>query len=239
MRKIDLEKEREFENLKTLEPDTRKDQEKFYRVVEDEINRHESLICNNIRNKKVLEIGCSIGTMAVEYSHHCSEYFGCDLSDEAIKYAIKRNLDNANFICCDAHDLPYEKSCFDVVIVNSLLHHLDLKVALTEIDRVLKSNGKLYFREPLGMNVFHNFYRYLTPDARTPDERPFTYGDVRLIKKFFKESDSSFIGFLSLFGAYVNVGDVFLNILRRLDRILSRTSLKWQYWMWCGILSKK
>ena len=238
MRKINLEKEREFENLKTLDPDTRDSQDKFYRAVQLNIDSHESRICREVKGKIVLEIGCSVGTAAVQYSKNCKSYFGCDLSDEAIKFANSRNVENAEFICCDAHQLPFNDLMFDVVIVNSLLHHLDLKIALVEIERVLKDDGRLYFREPLGMNLLHNLYRNLTPNARTPDERPFTYSDVKLIKEIFKECDSSFIGFFSLLGAYMNLGEGFQNVLLGIDRVIARTPLKWQYWMWCGVLSK-
>ena len=46
---------------------------------------------------------------------------------------------------------------FDCVVVNSLLHHLDLlKSFKREIHRVLK-NGILIFREPLGTKSFFRF----------------------------------------------------------------------------------
>ena len=76
-------------------------------------------------------------------------------------------------LCVDAHNIPIEDTSFDCVIVNSLLHHLDLKKALKEIHRVTKKDGYLIFKEPLGTNIFFQIYRKLTPNARTPDEKPF------------------------------------------------------------------
>ena len=86
----------------------------------------------------VLEIGCSNGLAATKYSKYFHSYLGIDISDMAIKKAKSLKLKNAEFICTDAHLLPIEKNTFDCVIVNSLLHHLDLAKSLSEINRVLK-----------------------------------------------------------------------------------------------------
>jgi hypothetical protein len=45
MRKINLDKERELENTKVLNPETRDAQEKFYKSVETEIERHYENLC--------------------------------------------------------------------------------------------------------------------------------------------------------------------------------------------------
>ena len=39
--------------------------------------------------------------------------------------------------------------------------------------------------EPLGMNPLATLVRYLTPAARTPDEKPFDMVEFRLIKSLF------------------------------------------------------
>ena len=91
---------------------------------------------------------------AVEYAKHCAQYVGLDISDEAIRVAQQRQIPNCKFICTDGHKLPFDDESLDFVIVNSLLHHLDLDLTFPEISRVLKENGKLIFREPLGTNIF-------------------------------------------------------------------------------------
>ena len=48
---------------------------------------------------------------------------------------------------------------FDFVIVNGLLHHLDLLTTLKEIHRVQMI---LIFREPLGTNPLFQIYRKFT-----------------------------------------------------------------------------
>ena len=54
-------------------------------------------------------------------------YWGIDISDEAIKKAKNLKLKNAEFLCIDGHKIPKKDEEFDCVVVNSLLHHLDLK----------------------------------------------------------------------------------------------------------------
>ena len=93
---------------------------------------------------------------------------------------------NSEFLCTDGHKIQKKDLEFDFVIVNGLLHHLDLSESLKEINRVLKVDGSLVFREPLGTNPIFQIYRKLTSSARTKDERPFTFGDIKLMKKYFK-----------------------------------------------------
>ena len=63
-------------------------------------------------------------------------------------------MKNSEFLFIDGHKIPKEDEAFDWVIVNGLLHHLDLVKSFQEINRVLKSGGFLIFREPLGTNPF-------------------------------------------------------------------------------------
>ena len=104
-----------------------------------------------IVGKKVLEIGCSDGHYASLYSKTAKFITGIDLSDVGIRLANQRNIQNAEFYVVDAHKLPFDESSYDVVIVNSLLHHLDLSLALKEIVRVLSSDG-IFLQESLGTN---------------------------------------------------------------------------------------
>jgi ubiquinone/menaquinone biosynthesis C-methylase UbiE len=177
--------------------------------------------------------------MAKIYSNVVKTYHGCDISDLAILKATDLNLTNCQFLCCDAHELPYQDHSFDVVIVSSLLHHLDLRRALSEINRVLKFGGRMIFREPLGINPIFTIYRLLTPNVRTPDERPFTISDIKEIHKYFNVLDSNYFGFLVLIESYVSLPVVFKVLLERLDRFFSSTWLKYFYWQWSGVGVKK
>lgn len=238
MRKINLEKEREFENEKVQGGDSRKYQFKYYWATNITIIRHNLKTFKKIKDKRVLEIGCSSGKDAISYTKYTSFYCGIDISDEAIKKSINLKLKNSEFFCVDGHKIPKKDEKFDCVIVNSLLHHLDLEKAFREINRVLKSGGYLIFREPLGTNPFFQFYRYLTPSSRTVDERPFTLLDIKLMKKYFYLRNVEWFGFFSIFSAFLQI-NLLRKILTFLDYCLSKTFIKIFIWQFCGFAVKK
>lgn len=112
---------------------------------------------------------------------HAKSYLGTDISDKAIELVATRRLTNASFLCCDGHAIGLPDGSFDCVIVDALLHHMDLTAVLTEVSRLLKPNIVLFFNEPLGTNPLFSLYQALTLRARTPDEHPFRRADLRLL----------------------------------------------------------
>ena len=239
MRKIDLNVEKKFENLKvTSDNNPRKNQNKFYWATKIAIDKHNKITLKHIKDKVILEIGCSDAKYSSEYINESKYYYGCDISNKAIEIAKNKNLKNTNFICCDAHKLPYKKNQFDSIIVNSLLHHLDLDTILKEIKRTLKENGLLIIREPLGINPIFNLYRYITPSSRTPDEIPFGFKELKLIKKLFIIKNESFFGFTSLFSSFYKSKKL-RKYLTLYDNILSYTLLKYLYWQISGVYMVK
>ena len=233
MRTIDLKTEKAFENSKVLSSDVRKNERKFYEAVSENEKKHKKNTFKNIKDKIVLEIGCSSGYDSLEYAKYCKKLFACDLSDEAIKEAKSKGIRNAEFECCDAHKLPYKDNSFECVIVNSLLHHLDLNIIFEEIKRVLKPEGYLIFKEPLGTNPIFNLYRFLTPASRTPDERAFNFKDLNLFSKYFEIKQINFYGFLVLLSAFKFFKN-FKPLLNKIDNFLSKTPLKYLFWTIAG-----
>ncbi len=238
MRDIDLDAERSFENKKAAGSDVRSAQSKFYWAVDIEIQAHRDLILRKISAKKILEIGCASGDDAVEYSKYCSNYTGLDISDGAIKNCIDRGLPNASFICSDGHNIPFEDSSFDCVIVNCLLHHMDFENILREISRVLRSDGRLIFQEPLGTNPIFQLYRSFTPSSRTDDERPLGFKEIRLIKAYFDIEIIQWIGFLVIIAAFFR-NKSFRLLHTKIDGFLSRTPAKFFFWQIAGAAKRK
>ena len=237
IRKIDLNKERVFENKKQTNKNLRKNQYKFYWATEIPSREHNLKTFNKISGKEILEIGCSNGSAASMYTKYCKSYIGLDISDEAIKNAKSLKIKNAKFICIDAHNIPIEDTSFDCVIVNSLLHHLDLKKVLKEIHRVTKNDGYLIFREPLGTNTFFQIYRKLTPNARTPDEKPLQFNDIDILESYYYLEDIQYFGFLNIISAFIR--SLFLRkILTNIDYYLSKTFLRFYFWQFSGFAKK-
>lgn len=105
-------------------------------------------------NKKdsILEIGCGTGLFTRKVFHKTgAKITATDLSPELLNQA-KELLPQANFIVDDAMKMKFPDNSFDVVFGSSILHHLEIDVALREIFRVLKPDGRMVFAEPNMVN---------------------------------------------------------------------------------------
>ena len=98
--------------------------------------------------KRVLEIGCGIGTDAVNFARSGALYTGVELSGESLKIARKRfevfDL-NGDFIEGDIEDLDLSKfnKKFDLIYSFGVLHHTpNLSKALSQIRTLCDSDTK-------------------------------------------------------------------------------------------------
>lgn len=106
-------------------------------------------IFNFKKNSKILDLGCGDGlNINILRKMDIPNLVGVDISNDLIKIA-KKNNPKTKFYKAKAERLPFKSSSFDVVLVDSVFHHiLDYEAALKEIKRVLKEKGKLCFIEP-------------------------------------------------------------------------------------------
>lgn len=102
------------------------------------------------KGKRVLEIGCGIGTDAIEFAKAGADYTGIDISDDSLSIAKKRfevyNL-NGNFFNLDATDdnLP-QLGSFDLIYSFGVLHHYpNVDKIINSVSNMLVSNGKFKF----------------------------------------------------------------------------------------------
>ena len=143
--------------------------------------------------KDVLDYGCGPGYLAKFLVRDgARSVTGIDVSDAEIEQARERALENGvadkcRFLVADAHATPFEDNSFDVIVGDSILHHLELRRALEEIRRILRPGGRAVFLEPLWHNPILRLGRWLTPSARTPDEHPLTVADWELCHEIFPE----------------------------------------------------
>jgi ubiquinone/menaquinone biosynthesis C-methylase UbiE len=100
---------------------------------------------------RVLEIGCGNGLLWKANSNRIPEDAHIILSDfsKGMLSDARRVLgDEANrfeYQVMDAQEIPYPDNSLDIVIANLMLYHIpDRKKAISEISRVLKSDGALY-----------------------------------------------------------------------------------------------
>lgn len=232
-----IKKEKDFHNI-VYKKETGESREKFY-TVSLLINKYyKDNLFKAIKEKRVLEFGCGLGNHSYELSEFAKEVYSIDISevavDKARETARERAISNITFKVMNAEELDFPDDYFDVVCGKSILHHLDLKSSYSEIARVLKSNGKAYFVEPLGHNPFINRYRKLTPNLRTEDEHPFLRRDLVLIEDYFDQLKLKFFYLFSLLAVLFKNKKYFLKILyflNTLDQFLFKIrSLRYQAW---------
>jgi len=143
--------------------------------------------------KVVLDYGCGPGYLTEELLERGAVHVtGIDISEAEIERAredakAKGLADRCTHLVADAHDLEFEDDSFDLIVGDSILHHLDMKIALEELRRILRPGGRAVFMEPMWHSPFLRLGRALTPAARTPDEHPLTTKDWELCAAIFDE----------------------------------------------------
>jgi ubiquinone/menaquinone biosynthesis C-methylase UbiE len=122
----------------------------FFDAVERHRYRTESHIPKVIdfarwRDRDVIEVGCGLGTDAVNFARHGARYAGVDLTEASIALVEKRfALEglSARLRVADAEALPFADESFDLFYSHGVLHHTpDTPRAIDEARRVLRPGG--------------------------------------------------------------------------------------------------
>ncbi len=140
------------------------------------------------RGKKVLEIGCGLGCMLMNWAQNGADCTGVDLNPTSIEQTKKRfelSELKADIRLEDANHLPFEDNAFDYVWSWGVLHHSpNLELSIKELFRVLKPGGgfgiMLYNRKSLYQWYMTNYVEgFLHRESKflTPLELNSRYGD--------------------------------------------------------------
>ncbi len=198
-----LQKEMQFHDERFgSEDEARKAVKKFYLVNEHLRQRYEELVCQFGEGKDVLEYGCGAGG-SLERWKQCNvqSITGIDISPKGIEKAASRAQAlgmNARLLVMNAEQTDFDDDSFDLVAGTGILHHLDLKAAYRELQRILKPDGHAIFIEPMGHNPVINWYRSRTPSMRTEDEHPLLMTDLDLLKQYFHHVKLEFFSLFTL-----------------------------------------
>jgi ubiquinone/menaquinone biosynthesis C-methylase UbiE len=102
-------------------------------------------LLKNIRNKRILDLGCGSGIYAKLLKSRGAQVYGIDISSKMIDIA-RANVKGADFRVGSVYNLPYKTGYFDVVVSAFVVEHFtELDAAFKEIRRVLKKNGFFVF----------------------------------------------------------------------------------------------
>ena len=131
-----------------------------------------------IPGMKVLELGCGTGYFTREIIRKHVDLTAIDISPDLLQEAKKNiNSNKVVFALENAYSMSYSNNTFDSVVGSSVLHHLDIRRALSEIYRVLKPGGTLYFTEPNMLNpqiaIQKNIPWVKKKSGDSPDETAF------------------------------------------------------------------
>jgi SAM-dependent methyltransferase len=103
------------------------------------------------QNGRILEIGCGPGELWHRNRERIPEHWDITLSDlsPGMLREAQHNLQGIPgrfaFRQMDAQSIPFDDEYFDAVIANHMLYHVpDRAKALSEIRRVLRSDGRFY-----------------------------------------------------------------------------------------------
>src|SRR5262249_42705690 len=148
------------------------------------------LLMGDLSGRHVLEYGCGEGWTTLDLARRAAHVSAFDISPQAIDHAqlsvAKAGLaSRCTLRVLAAERLDFPDEWLDAAVGFAIFHHLDMEKALAELHRVLRPGGMAYFAEPLATNPFIQLYRNLTPQYRTPDERPLYLHELpRLLSRF-------------------------------------------------------
>lgn len=96
----------------------------------------------------VLEIATGTGLIAFEISNYVARITAIDFAPEMIRVAnekcLQQNNQNIDFLIGNATNLEFPDHHFDLIIASNVMHIFpEPRLALQEMKRVLKDNGKI------------------------------------------------------------------------------------------------
>lgn len=136
---------------------------------------------------RILDAGCGPGA-ALIYLSQFGEVIGVDISEEALKFARQRGKVKKG----DIANLPFKNAVFDVVVCFDVIYHkwVNIRKALSEIQRVLRPGGILLIREPA-----FDWFRS-SEDIASQTKHRFTTGEMKtLLQNSFEILKLTYVNF--------------------------------------------
>jgi SAM-dependent methyltransferase len=142
-------------------------------------------LLGDIKGKTVLEYGCGDGRYTVLLAERGAKVIALDISAPLLALARKRleinGCEGVELMLGSAHALPLPDESVDIIFGMAILHHLDLKLASREVQRVLRKGGRGIFKEPIRNSKLVAWLRQFLPKHGdvSPFERPLTDREIK------------------------------------------------------------
>ncbi len=118
-------------------------------------------------NLKILDVGCGTGDSLVLLNrlNPNIDLYGLDISEEMLKKARKKLNEKGVLKLGDVENTSFKSNFFDFVITTEAFHHFpNPDLALKEIYRVLKKNGKLVLTDiTFKSKLIKRLFKFLEP----------------------------------------------------------------------------
>jgi SAM-dependent methyltransferase len=238
-----LGREREFHDARYA-GSARAQIDSFYELFTAGAKHYEDYVLSACAGRRALEYGCGEGRFTVRLAAAGATVHAIDISEVALETARQRAAAqglNADFRLMDAGKLQFENDAFDLICGRSILHHLDLETALSEVARTLRPDGRAIFLEPLGDNPALRLARRFTPELRSADERPLRRRDIRSAARGFGRVEARYFHLASLlavpFRRMTGV-ETAVAALESFDALLFQTPLRHLAWVVVLVLAQ-
>lgn len=136
-------------------------------------------LIGDIKNKKILDIGCATGYVGSELKEMGNYVVGVDVSEPAVRQA-KGALDEAYAVDVSG-DWPDEikNKKFDFVILAEVLEHVfDPVNVLEKVNSVLADGGEIIITTP-NIMAWHNRLRFIFGRFEYESQGTFDFGHIR------------------------------------------------------------
>jgi SAM-dependent methyltransferase len=123
-------------------------------------------LLGDVRGQTVLDLGCGSRENLVALAGRGANVLGMDISPHLVSLAQQR-LENAgksaSLSVGTAYETGLSDESVDVVFAIAVLHHLHLSVVREEIRRILRTDGRFIFLEPIRFSRTLQQLRTLLP----------------------------------------------------------------------------
>lgn len=178
---------------------------------------------NAMRGKKVLDAGCGDGHFTLRFFDDAgpSEMYAVDTAASAVGLIKSRRADrNIEFAVGDAHRLPFADDSFDIVLLQSVLHHADRPAEM--IREAFRLAPEVLIHEPNGRNPGLKLFERISSYHLEHNEKSYTSTQFRRWIKAVggRVTDQRYGGFVPMFSP-----DWIAKAMKRLEPLVERVPL--------------